>query len=219
MAPSRYPNQCWNNVKWTLRNKFQWNFYQNSYISFKKMHLKMSDKRQPFCLDLKVLNNVWCVMWSIFRSHILNNGCCVKSHMTERYFLWWFFLYICYSDIKITIHIFYFIFICQTAFCHTGKARNCCQNKIALVIIIIFQINFHKNCFMLGILWERDISYSFFQHIFLMNFLQIHSLLLFSCSCTLFSLLMEAFISTKLTVFITSKDIKAIMNTTFLQWH
>ena len=31
-APSHYLNQCWNIVKWTLRNKLQWNFDRNSYI-------------------------------------------------------------------------------------------------------------------------------------------------------------------------------------------
>ena len=31
-APSHYLNQCWNIVNWTLRNKFQWNLKQNSYI-------------------------------------------------------------------------------------------------------------------------------------------------------------------------------------------
>ena len=32
MAPSHYLNQCWDIVKWTLRNKLQWNFNQNSNI-------------------------------------------------------------------------------------------------------------------------------------------------------------------------------------------
>ena len=30
--PSHYLNQCWNIVNWTLRNKFQLNFYRNAYI-------------------------------------------------------------------------------------------------------------------------------------------------------------------------------------------
>ena len=32
MAPSHYPNQCWNIVNWTLRNKLQWNFNRNYNI-------------------------------------------------------------------------------------------------------------------------------------------------------------------------------------------
>ena len=32
MAPSHYPNQCWNSVNWALRNKLQWNVNRNSYI-------------------------------------------------------------------------------------------------------------------------------------------------------------------------------------------
>ena len=37
-------------VDWTLRNKVQWNLNRNSYISFKKMHMKLSSaKWRPFC--------------------------------------------------------------------------------------------------------------------------------------------------------------------------
>ena len=31
-VPSHYLNQCWVIVNWTLRNNFQWNFNQNTYI-------------------------------------------------------------------------------------------------------------------------------------------------------------------------------------------
>ena len=31
-APNHYLNQCWNIVNWTLRNKLQLDFDQNSYI-------------------------------------------------------------------------------------------------------------------------------------------------------------------------------------------
>ena len=45
-----------NIVNWTLRNKLQWNFNQNSDISFKKIHLKLSfGKWWQFCLGLNVL--------------------------------------------------------------------------------------------------------------------------------------------------------------------
>ena len=30
--PSHYPNKCWVIVKWTLRNKLQWNFNQNTKL-------------------------------------------------------------------------------------------------------------------------------------------------------------------------------------------
>ena len=39
---SHYLNQCWHIAKWTFRNKLQWNVNQNTNISIKKMHLKMS---------------------------------------------------------------------------------------------------------------------------------------------------------------------------------
>ena len=32
-APSHYLNQCWVIVNWTLRNKLQWNFNQNTNLS------------------------------------------------------------------------------------------------------------------------------------------------------------------------------------------
>ena len=51
---SHYLNQCWLIVKWTRRKIFQWNHSQNSYISFKKMHFKMSAKLRQFCLGLNV---------------------------------------------------------------------------------------------------------------------------------------------------------------------
>ena len=41
-APNHYLNQWWVIVNWTLRNKLQWNFNQNTKFSFLKMHLKIS---------------------------------------------------------------------------------------------------------------------------------------------------------------------------------
>ena len=35
-APSHYLKQYWNNVNWTTRNKFQWNFNQNTTIFIKE---------------------------------------------------------------------------------------------------------------------------------------------------------------------------------------
>ena len=53
---NHYPNQCWNIIYWSLRNKIQWNLNQKSYILFKEKHLKMSsEKWRPFCLDHIVL--------------------------------------------------------------------------------------------------------------------------------------------------------------------
>ena len=31
-APSHYQNQCWDFIKWTFRNKIQWNFNQNTKL-------------------------------------------------------------------------------------------------------------------------------------------------------------------------------------------
>ena len=51
LAPSHYLNQCWNIVNSNLRNKLQLKLQQNSYISFRKMHLNVSSvKWQQFCL-------------------------------------------------------------------------------------------------------------------------------------------------------------------------
>ena len=41
-ASSQYLNQCWVIVNWTLRNKLQWKFNQNTKFSFTKMLLKIS---------------------------------------------------------------------------------------------------------------------------------------------------------------------------------
>ena len=60
LAPGHHLKQCWDIINWTLKNNLQWNFNQNSYISFKKMHLKMlSVKWCPFCLCLNVLYNTY----------------------------------------------------------------------------------------------------------------------------------------------------------------
>ena len=56
-VPSHYLNQYWNIVKWTLRNKFQWNFNQNSNISiqenaFENVVCKMASiLSQPQCVS------------------------------------------------------------------------------------------------------------------------------------------------------------------------
>ena len=53
-----YPNQCWNSVNWSTENKFQLNFNQEQWFSFKKMCLKMlCAKCHSFCLCLNVLTH------------------------------------------------------------------------------------------------------------------------------------------------------------------
>ena len=48
--PSHHLNQYWLIVNWTLRNKYQWNFNQNTKLFIHKMHLKvLSAKCRPFC--------------------------------------------------------------------------------------------------------------------------------------------------------------------------
>ena len=53
--PSHYLNQCWNIVNWALRNKFQWNFDENTTIFIQENDLLPSGKWRPFCLSLNVL--------------------------------------------------------------------------------------------------------------------------------------------------------------------
>ena len=50
-APSHYLNQCWVLVNWTLRNKFQWSFNQNTQLLLiHEVHLDISSvKWRPFC--------------------------------------------------------------------------------------------------------------------------------------------------------------------------
>ena len=56
LAPSRYLNQWWFIVNWTLGDIRQWHFIKNSNIFIWKMHLNIpSAKCRPFCLGL----NLW----------------------------------------------------------------------------------------------------------------------------------------------------------------
>ena len=57
MAPSHYLNQCWDIVNWTLRNKVQWNFNQNTNIFVSRKCIwkyrvwnGSHFVRQPFCV-------------------------------------------------------------------------------------------------------------------------------------------------------------------------
>ena len=48
-APNHYLNQCWVIVNWTLMNKLQWNFNQNTKFFIKNMHMNISSaKWWPF---------------------------------------------------------------------------------------------------------------------------------------------------------------------------
>ena len=67
LAPSHCLNQCWLIVNWTLWNKLQWNWNQNSNFSFLKMYLKMlSAKWRPFCsgrwVNIKSTRH-FCLVW------------------------------------------------------------------------------------------------------------------------------------------------------------
>ena len=58
MVPSHYLNQCWFIVNLDYKEHISVIFFLIHFFKFlfKKMHLKMSAKCQPFCLDLNVLN-------------------------------------------------------------------------------------------------------------------------------------------------------------------
>ena len=57
LVSSHYLNECWNIVNWTLGNKLQWNFNQNSYIFiqenvFENVVWKMAAiLSQPQCVE------------------------------------------------------------------------------------------------------------------------------------------------------------------------
>ena len=49
-APSHYLNQCWVIVNWTLGDKLQWYFNQNTKPFIHEKEFKLSSvKRRPFC--------------------------------------------------------------------------------------------------------------------------------------------------------------------------
>ena len=100
-APSPYLNQWWVSVNWTIKNKPQWRFNQNTNFSLSKMYLKRSyAKWRSFCSGgdelmqtrLGVENNFFvCVFLSccgyalILQSHIafalLSK---LKTHIAEQ---------------------------------------------------------------------------------------------------------------------------------------
>ena len=83
---THYLNQCWHFVNWTRGNKLQWNFYRNSNIFIKEMHLKtLSRIWRPFCLGLNVLTfkGWYCkvsfpIMNNDLHKRILNYQCAKK---------------------------------------------------------------------------------------------------------------------------------------------
>ena len=78
--PSHYPNQCWNIVNWTYRNKPQWNFNRNSNIfieenTFGNVVWEMS----AIFLGLNVLrdgSHLLLVTWA-WAYHVWSDECCV----------------------------------------------------------------------------------------------------------------------------------------------
>ena len=56
MATNHYLNQWWLFVKWTLRNKLQWNLNQNKHKFFQEnARLNVICRCQPFCSSFNVL--------------------------------------------------------------------------------------------------------------------------------------------------------------------
>ena len=56
-SPSHYLKQGWLLDNWIFRNKSKWNTNQDTSLTFKKMHLKMSSvKWWPFCFGLDLLS-------------------------------------------------------------------------------------------------------------------------------------------------------------------
>ena len=77
---SYYLNQCCFINNWILRNKFQWNFNQNTYVFIHKMHLKMSwydghfvnSKRQSItCPDGRAMEYSLYVLVEKVQKHII----------------------------------------------------------------------------------------------------------------------------------------------------
>ena len=55
-VPSHYWNQCRLNVNWTVRNKLQWNLYQNAKCFVNEKFLKMSSANcEQLCFRLNML--------------------------------------------------------------------------------------------------------------------------------------------------------------------
>ena len=63
-APSHYLNQCWIIVNWTLRNKLQWHFNQNT-----KLYIHKNASENTVCEMAVILsrgrwvNAIWCILY------------------------------------------------------------------------------------------------------------------------------------------------------------
>ena len=80
-APSHYLNQCRNIVNWTLENKLQWNFNQNSNIFIQENALKndvcetASILSQPQCVNtVKPKQSDHWIVWSLKTGGLSRQG-------------------------------------------------------------------------------------------------------------------------------------------------
>ena len=85
--PSHYINHCWVIVIWTLRNKLQWNSYQNTNFSFPKMHFKKHCLRNAGLLSSGRLRD--CIYCSANRAlcarSILNTQVIKHKYLIDYY--------------------------------------------------------------------------------------------------------------------------------------
>ena len=84
-VPSHYLNQCGNIVNWTLRNKLQWNFNQNSYI-----FIQQNAFEKVICEIVAILSGPQCVnsimmrvsfAWQGVMYHVLRTVCAGPIYM------------------------------------------------------------------------------------------------------------------------------------------
>ena len=91
LASSHYLNHCWNIVNWTLRNKLQWNFYQNSYIfieenAFKNVCKMASISSLPECVNtLRPRQDRRNFADNIFTCIFFNENCCILIKFSLKY--------------------------------------------------------------------------------------------------------------------------------------
>ena len=82
-APSHYLKQCWNIVKWTLGNKLQWNFNQNSNIFIHKNAFE-----SVVCDMASILSRPQCVKHVYLRTCVFSPTALLCRNATWAAFAW-----------------------------------------------------------------------------------------------------------------------------------
>ena len=134
-ALSHYLNQCWNIVNWTLGTQCHEILIE---IFIQKMHLKISEKWRPSCIDTNAFNKQRVLMhrhqgWNV------RHGLC---HIYMRYIYIYIYIWVVYS-----LWFFCCLFITVTwwyVWCFEWASGNQEEVHACLVTLWLFIISCHS---------------------------------------------------------------------------